>query len=70
MRGKHHRGTGTKRVDVSTYTSKKGREGVQLNFARELALEIAVDRYGTATELLLDTLCELIEREEAGVDAL
>ena len=65
-RDKHSRGTGVERVDVSTYVSKRGRQGVQINMHRDLAVKIAVDRYGPEAEHLLDVLCELIERQEAG----
>lgn len=65
-RDKHNRGLGTERVDVSTYVSKRGRHGVQINMHRDLAVRIAVDRHGPEAEFMLDVLCELIERQEAG----
>lgn len=66
-RGRHNRGKGLNRIDVSSYTSKRGREGVQINISRDRAVRIAVDRYGQEAEEMLDVLCELIEREEAGL---
>ena len=66
-RGKLHKGSGVRRVDVSTYTSKKGREGVQINLTRTLALEAAADMHSPAWEEVYDVMAELLEREEAGL---
>ena len=66
-RGKLHKGSGTRRVDVSTYTSKKGRDGVQINVSREMALEAAADMHSEAWETIYDVMAELLEREEAGL---
>ena len=65
-RGKLHGGSGRKRIDVSTYTSKKGREGVQINVTRDMALEAAADMSGEAWESIFDVMAELLEREERG----
>lgn len=68
MRGKLHGGSGARRVDVSTYTSKKGRDGVQINVSRSMALEAAADMHGDAWEAIYDVMAELLEREESGVE--
>ena len=65
-RGKLHGGSGIKRVDVSTYTNKKGAERVQINMSRDMALAIATDIHGPDAEAVLDVVAELLEREERG----
>ena len=65
-RGKLHGGSGVKRVDVSTYTSRKGREGVQINITRDMALAAATDMHGPEWEAIYDVMAELLEREERG----
>jgi hypothetical protein len=64
--GKLHGGSGPQRVDVSTYTSKKGREGVQINVTRDMALAAAADMHGPEWEAIYDVMAELLEREERG----
>ena len=65
-RGKLHGGSGIQRVDVSTYTNRKGAERVQINLSRDMALAIATDIHGTEAEAMLDVVAELLEREERG----
>lgn len=62
---KHSRGTARKRVDVSTYTNKKGEHKVSIQLSYERASAIAVDHNGEDVEFLLDVISETVERQES-----